>query len=123
MSSTLLPGYPSLAQHVYVITLGETAYRFTFTWRVRQEAWYFDLELEDGTELVKGRKVSASWLPLGAVDLGDNAPEGTLYVRGPDNYERADWGADLRLVFVPEADLTASSTSAVERLGLTLKAN
>lgn len=122
MSTTVLPGYPSNARHIYVTTLGETAYRLTFTWRVRQEAWYVDIELEDGTELVKGRKLSAGWTPLGAVDLGDNAPAGSLLVRGPDNYERADWGEDLRLVFVPTANLPASTTTE-STLGITLTVN
>lgn len=122
MSTTVLPGYPSIAQHEYVTTLGDTSYRFTFTWRVRQRAWYFDLELEDGTALIRGRKVSAGWFPLGAVDLGDNAPAGQLYVRGSDNYERADWGSELVLVFVPTADLT-SATAVETQLGITLKAN
>lgn len=109
MSTTVLPGYPRQPRHIYTTTLGEQAYRFTFTYRARTQAWYFDLALEDGTELVNGRKVSAAWSPLGAVDLGSNAPAGALWVRGPDNYEQADWGADLRLVFIPQADIDAAN--------------
>ena len=110
MAASILPGYPAYPRHSYIVTLGETRYRFTFTWRERPRSWYMDMELPDGTELVKGRRLSAGWSPLSSVDLGEHSLDGVLICRGPDAYERADWGSALVLAFVPLDDLVAAVT-------------
>lgn len=120
MASQILPGYPALAQHSYIVTLGELRYRFTFTWRERPKSWYFDLQAQDGTELVLGRRLAPGWSPLLSVDLGDYTLDGLLYCRGPSNYERSDWGDTLRLVFVPQADIDAATVEVNDGLTYTV---
>lgn len=110
MATAILPGYPDQPVHSYIVTLGTTRYRLTYTWRERSASWYVDFALPDGTALVVGRRLVPGWSPLGAVDLGVNHPDGLLLCRGPEDYERWDLGADLVLVFVPSADLTTTAT-------------
>lgn len=116
MAASILPGYPTYPQHSYVVTLGELRYRCTFTWRERQQSWYLDLSTQDGTELALGRRLAPGWSPLGAVDLGDYALPGILMCRGPENYQRLDWGTELVLVFVPADDINAATTAVVSDL-------
>ena len=115
MATSILPGYPTYPQHRFVVTLGEVRLRLTLTWRARTVSWYADVHTAAGAELVLGRRLAAGWTPLGAVNLGDDHPDGVLLCRGVEDYEQADLGTRLQLVFVPQADVdvvTAASAAA-----------
>jgi hypothetical protein len=119
MATSILPGYPNLPEHSYVVTLGEARYRVTLIWRERPASWYMDLHTQDGTELVLGKRLAPGWSPLAGADLGEHAPDGLLYCRGPDNYSRMDLGDTLVLVYVPQEDIDAATT--VEASALTFE--
>lgn len=108
MATSILPGYPAYPQHSYVVTLGERRFRMAFTWRARPASWYMDLYDAEGTALALGRRLSPGWSPIASASLGERGPDGTLYCRGPEDYERMDWGDTLVLVFIPPADIDAA---------------
>lgn len=116
MANAILPGYPVYPRHSFVVTLGDLRYRFTFTWRERSSSWYMDLYTQDGTELVLGKRLVPGWSPLAGVDLGEHALGGVLYCRGPEDYERNDFGDTLVLVYVPQADIDAAAAATTSRL-------
>lgn len=41
----------------FEIDLDETTFALRFDWSDREEAWYFSVELPDGTQVLDGRKV------------------------------------------------------------------
>jgi hypothetical protein len=59
------------------IRIEGTNYEFEFRWNYREEAWYFDLRLEDGTEIVLGVKVVVDW-PLGRRSMHPKRLPGAL---------------------------------------------
>ena len=103
MARLIVNTFVELPQNVQTVELGGVRLRLTMTFRSRLRAWYVDVEREDGTVIAFGRRLSPAWGPLFGVPL-DDAPDGKLYVRGPDPYVRDDLGVSLLLVFSPTAD-------------------
>ena len=46
-----------LSYYTVLVDLEETTYAITYRWNVREEAWYIDIDEQDGTAIVKGQKV------------------------------------------------------------------
>ena len=94
---------PSVRQS---LTLGGAQFELRLTWRDRPGggAWYADLWDATGAEVWLGQRVSTRWgLGLGLLPPG--APDGVLFVRGPEEYERADLGDTVQIVFYPAEEL------------------
>lgn len=102
--SRALPGFPRVSSHVVTVTLGDAVLRARFTYRDRSRSWYLDLHDADDVPLAVGRRLSPGWGPLHGLSV-PGAPDGVFVVDGPDDYNKADLGADLRLVFVPRDEL------------------
>lgn len=96
--SRLIHGFPEAPSHIQTVTLGDRRYRVRFTYRRRLSSWYVDLFDRDGTPIAVGRRMSPGWAIASAADV-PGAPDGYLYVRGADDYQRSDLGSALRLVF------------------------
>jgi hypothetical protein len=89
------------------VAIDNVLYVVTFTWRVRTASWYLDLALQDGTQLASGRRLTPSWGPLIGL-LIEGAPDGMLITSGPEEFDQADLGDKLRLMFFPTDELTVT---------------
>lgn len=103
MARLFINTFRAIPQHVGRVEIGGVRLRLRLTFRARTRSWYLDIEREDGTAIVLGRRLSPGWGPLFGIPI-DDGPAGFLYVRGPDPYEREDLGATLLLVFSPSTD-------------------
>lgn len=101
------PAFPAYPQYSMKIPIATVIYLFTFTWRERMSSWYLDVSLEDGTELLRGKRLSPSWPTLKGLLLQD-AMEGVLFVRGPDQIAQEDFGREMLLLYYPDAELPAA---------------
>jgi hypothetical protein len=72
-----IPLRPDLAHYDFSYTLDEVTYLFEFRWNSREEAWYFDLRLEDETDVLNGVKVVLGY-PMGIRSRNANRPPGQL---------------------------------------------
>lgn len=104
--------FEQLPQHTQTIVWGERQVRFRLTWRERTGSWYIDIfELDDVTLIVAGRRVSALWVPLTGLALGDSlARDRELYVIagiGADPFPRADLNQDgpVQLILILDDEL------------------
>lgn len=104
-------GFPELPSHTQTVVLGASQFTIRFTFRDRTGAWYLDLWTVDGDPVILGRRLSVDWSPLLGLAL-DNAPEGVLFVRGPDGYVREELGDDLLLIFYPLSELPPEVVTA-----------
>lgn len=114
--TTAFPAQPSFGQSV---TLGETQFGLTLTWRHRLQAWYADLFAANGDAIWLGQRVSPGW----ALGLGVNAegrPDGTVFVRGPSDYNRSDLGTTVEIVFYSAAELAAAAVATVDEDAVTV---
>jgi len=108
--------HPELPASRQVVTLGAEQYTLRLTWRDRTAGWYADLWTAAGVPVWLGQRVTTQW-GLGLGLTGVDAPDGILFVRGPAEFERADLGGSVRIVFWPSADLPARTSTD---LGLTI---
>lgn len=104
--------FDQLPQYTQTIVWGERQVRFRLTWRERTGSWYIDIfELDDVTLVVAGRRVSALWVPLTGLALGDSlARDRELYVIagfGTDPFPRADLsqGGPVQLILILDDEL------------------
>jgi hypothetical protein len=104
----VINGFPELPSHTQTVVLGLSQFVVRFTFRERTGAWYLDLRTVDGQAIILGRRLSVDWLPLFGLS-SDLAPDGVLFVRGPDGYVREDLGEDLLLIFYPLSELPAAA--------------
>lgn len=103
------PAFPDLPQHTMTVPIGGVLYVATFTWRERLGSWYLDLRSQDGTDLVRGRRLTPGWGPLLGL-LIPGAPEGLLWVRGPDAFAQADLGGELLLLHYAADELPQAAS-------------
>lgn len=101
----LLPAFPDLPCFRVAVTLGPLdgpgeVFVLRFTYRTRTASWYVDVFESNGeTLLLAGRRLSPGWSPHRGIVV-EGMPDGVLYVRGRDEFERDDLGTDnLRVVF------------------------
>lgn len=105
-------GFPKFPKHNQTVKFANRRYRITFTWRDRALAWYFDLYSADGVALVLGRRMSPQWPPIAGIGFAVGvAPDGHLYVRGTDGYQRDALGDTLILTRYDAAELPAPATA------------
>jgi hypothetical protein len=104
------------------VTLGAigeagTVYVARFTWRGRTASWYLDLFEADGiAAIVTGKRMSPGWAPHAGLVI-ETLPDGLLFVRGNDDFERDDLATDdLRLVFFATSELEAAAPPAAAPL-------
>ena len=93
--------------------LGELEYTYTLTYRERQDAWYIDLFDADGESILLGKRLTVNTAPIWRY-RSDAMPAGQIVVvdtSGADTdptYE--DLGYRVRLAWVPDDDITDSTT-------------
>lgn len=114
-----LSTFPALPATTQTVTLDGAQYRVRLTWRHRCRAWYMDLLALDETPLVLGRRLSPGWSPNMGMVL-DAGPPGLFFVRGSDDYARADLGTNLVLMYYSQAELQAVAAAAATSDGLTV---
>lgn len=64
MAVTVIPTSQTLASYRERVQLDGVAFQFRFRWNTRVQAWFFDLEDEDGVVLVYARRVVIDWFFL-----------------------------------------------------------
>lgn len=104
----ILATFPTLPQTTQIVTLEDVQYQITMTWRARLHAWYLDLLLLDGTELIRGRRVSPGADILWGCLPTAGRPPGSLYVRGDDPYDQDMLGERVLLVYYASDELPAA---------------
>lgn len=108
--SLTLSTFPTLPASRQTVTLEGTQFRVRLTWRHRCRAWYLDLWTLAGTALALGRRLSPDWSPLLGFVL-EGGPDGYLFVRGFDGYERLDLGKGVRLLYFTRAEVQAAQAT------------
>lgn len=73
--SQILPLVPSLPLYRFNTTLGDRQFGFRLRWNGRDEAWYMDVEREDGTVLRRAIRVVLGVL-LGGRSVDPDFPPG-----------------------------------------------
>ena len=95
------------------VDLEDTTYTFTFRWNDRESAWYFDIDEQDGSAIVRGQKI----LPF--VDLltrwaDSRLPTGKLLVDAVDSNERPTreslFNGDVSLIYFSLDELANGTT-------------
>lgn len=104
--STVLPTNPNLPSSTIITDLGGVRYAFTLTWHPRLRGWYFDLALEDGTALIKGRRLCPGVGPLWGV-VKQGLPSVVLVCIGPSDYTRYDLGQALQVVVLSQEEVSS----------------
>ena len=112
----LLVTFPAQADTIQTVTLDDVQYRVRLYWRDRLAAWYLDLSLLDGTALALGRRVSTQWSPIANIKR-EGMPPGYLLVKGPAEYERAQFGGDVEIVYYSADEVTRATP---EDFGITV---
>ncbi len=102
--SLALPGFPRVSSHVITVALAQVQVRTRFIYRDRTRSWYLDLFDAKDQPLAIGRRLSPQWGPLHGFSV-PGAPDGIFVVIGPEDYQKADLGIDLTLVFVPRDEV------------------
>lgn len=101
--SVELQTFPEIPAHTITSELDGDLYRIRFVWRRRPRSWYLSLLAANGDPISRGNRLSPEFDPLfGIVE----SPPGVILVRGPSPYERADLGNDLKVLYVPESELS-----------------
>ncbi len=108
----ILPAYPEDPQHVISAEIEGVAYRLRYTWRDRTASWYLDVFDATGAALIAGRRLSPGAAPLGGITV-EGGPGGLLYVRGIDDFERADLGGDLAIALFDADELAGATVATV----------
>jgi len=105
-----IQGFPEVSSHTQAVVLSVTKYRVRFTYRDRTASWYMDLRKLDGTAIALGRRLTPDWGPIIGFTIADE-PEGILIVSGTDGYAKADLGDTLNVLFVPDSEIPAETSS------------
>lgn len=74
----IIPTFPDVANYVVTPTLDGTQYELTFRLSEREACWYVDLTLNDGTQLVMGKKIVCSISLFAAQRYNPLVPQGHL---------------------------------------------
>lgn len=106
--ASVIPTYPGLPRHTMSVDLGGTVFQLRFTWRERLGAWYLDVRDANEAALVTGVRLSSSWMPIEHYSV-ESGPAGVLYVRGPDEYRRDDFGDGVDLVYYDRTEIPATA--------------
>jgi hypothetical protein len=72
-----LPLRADLTHYDFELSLDGVAYVFELRWNIRDDAWYLDLRLADGTDVVNGAKIVLEW-PIGSRCKHASRPPGML---------------------------------------------
>lgn len=97
------PVFPSYPVFEYAVDIGDSSYRFRFSWNERSHSWYFDLQDPDGNDIASGRRVSPDNGPLVGLLPVDAPRDVYIYVQGIDPYEREHIGERV-FVIIYDAD-------------------
>lgn len=93
------------------VTLDGRNYVFNFEYSQREERWYFDISLNDGTPIAKGIKVVCGVSLLRKKRWNPNTPAGELFARAsgkdasPPKLEELGIGKRVQLCYVSRAEL------------------
>lgn len=102
-----IPVDPQIPSQTRDIVLAGQRYRLRLTWRERCRSWYVDLlDAETEDPILVGRRLQPGFVPWRAERAG--MPDGVLYVRGVDGYQRGDLGTSLQLLFYEDDELPAA---------------
>lgn len=98
----MLPPYDQSEQYPVwdlTFTLGDSEYRFLYTYRERQDRWYLDVFDAQGSAIVRGHKLTHGVVFLGRImcvdQAGDTSP----------GYE--DLGRRHRVIYMEDEDIPA----------------
>lgn len=80
------------------VELGSGVYQLETRWNDRAQAWYLYLFDSAGQGVASGIRLSPRWSPLAGL-VPDLWQGGILYVRGPDDYGRAELGRGVLLLY------------------------
>ena len=78
MATLILP-VTSDSSSSLIVTLDGTNYLLDRAWNDRDEAWYMDISLDDGTLLAAGRKLVVDWPLTGIRDTDPRMPPGVIF--------------------------------------------
>lgn len=93
------------------VTLDGRNYIFDFQYSSREERWYFDLSLNDGTPIAKGIKVVCGVDFLAKKRWNPNVPPGLLFARttskdaSPPTLDELGIGKRVKLTYVSPEDI------------------
>lgn len=112
MSKYILPFHSRNPHYRLDIDLEGSRFVAILDWNQREGAWYFSLELPDGTQLLDGRKVVVEWPML--YRLSDaRRPPGELYfidtAGGRADPGREDLGGRVTTLYVESRDIQAAA--------------
>lgn len=105
-----IQGFPEISSHIQTVVLSTRKFRIRFTYRDRTLSWYMDLRTVDGVAIALGRRLSPFWGPILQHTI-ENEPDGILLVQGTDGYAKADLGDTLNLIFIPDAEVPAATST------------
>ncbi len=105
-----LPLRADLTHYDFETTLDGVAYVLELRWNVRDEAWYLDVRLADGTDVVVGVKVVLEW-PLGTRSRHASRPPGQLVAFDTsgvrDEPKIDDLGSRVKLLYFDLAEVNS----------------
>lgn len=78
MAVSDIPNRTDLTHYELSVVLDGVTYVLEFRWNLRDAAWYFDIRLEDETNVANGIKVVINW-PLLRGLRSDSRPPGELF--------------------------------------------
>lgn len=111
MAIFVLPNRNDLTHYDFVQTLEGKTYRFEFRWNLRDEAWYFDLRLNDGTDICNGQKVVLR-IPLCLRSKDPNLFPGVLMAidtSGKDEEAKIDdLGSRVKILYYELSDVAST---------------
>jgi hypothetical protein len=103
-----LPLRPDLTHYDFGISLDGTSYLLELRWNTREEAWYLDIRLEDGTDVVLGIKVVVDFI-LGRRSQHPARPPGVFFAVDTSGRRQdpgiSDLGARVQLLYFEAAEL------------------
>lgn len=111
--------YAGEPQHTQTVALGGVQYRLTLTWRERTSSWYADIAAADGTDIVRGRRLSTRWTIMYGLQV-EGWQGGDIMVVGREPYEQSDLGQDLQLWYYSAAELAAATADSGSDLVVSL---
>lgn len=87
-----------------VVELGDGVYQLETRWNDRMQAWYVYLYDSAGQGVAAGLRLSPRWSPLAGL-VPERWQGGILYVRGPDDYGRAELGRAVSLLYYDPSEI------------------
>ena len=94
MSIFNIPLRNDLTHYAFFTTLDGVTYELEFRYNLRSDCWYFDLRLEDGTEVLNGIKLVVNY-PLLLGKQNENTPAGVLIATDTTGQKQDPGVADL----------------------------